>query len=181
MVSSCTAALGAGSSRLIHCPEPHKRATLQLLSAVGAFISVIFNGTVVITTQDPAYPTGITGMGIKFTATPADTSVSSFTTGNLVPTSMPSGTTIAALQLSYAQLTTLYQQLRQQDIPNQEAVLDTLIASAIVTVSALQTTVDGLAASTPDGSVILQGMQSVVANALASLKAAQGDEATQAD
>ena len=172
---------GGGFIASYTLPRAPQAGDTLTLSAVGAFISVIFNGTVVITTQDPAYPTGITGMGIKFTATPADTSVSSFTTGNLVPTSMPSGTTIAALQLSYAQLTTLYQQLRQQDIPNQEAVLDTLIASAIVTVSALQTTVDGLAASTPDGSVILQGMQSVVANALASLKAAQGDEATQAD
>ena len=91
------------------------------------------------------------------------------------------GATIGSLQLSYAQLVALYQQLRQQDIPNQETVLDGLIASAITTVTTLQSTVDAITAATPDGSVILQGMQSVVANALASLKAAQGDEATQDD
>ena len=91
------------------------------------------------------------------------------------------GATIGSLQLSYAQLVALYQQLRQQDIPNQEVVLDTLIASAITTVSGLQTTVDALVAQTADGSVILHGMQLVVANALASLQNAQTDESTQAD
>ena len=91
------------------------------------------------------------------------------------------GTTIGSLQLSFAQLVALYQQLRQQDIPNQEVVLDNLIASAITTVATLQITVDAIMATTADGSVILQGMRLVVANALTSLKNAQTDESTQAD
>lgn len=91
------------------------------------------------------------------------------------------GAVIGALQLSYAQLVTLYAELRQQDIPNQEAVLDGLIASAITTVSALQSTIDAIMASTPDGSVILAGMQNVVTNALMNLNLAQSDEAALAD
>lgn len=91
------------------------------------------------------------------------------------------GATIGALQLSYAQLVTLYQELRQQDVPNQAVVLDTLIASAITTVTALQATIDAIMAGTPDGSFILAGMQTVVANALQNLKLAQGDEGVLAD
>jgi hypothetical protein len=91
------------------------------------------------------------------------------------------GTTIGALQLSYAQLVSQYQQLRQQDIPNQEVVLDGLIASAITTVTALQGTIDAMTAATADGSVILHGMQAVVQAALTNLQNTQGDEAALAD
>lgn len=91
------------------------------------------------------------------------------------------GATIGALQLSYAQLVTLYQELRQQDVPNQEVVLDGLIAAAITTVTGLQSTLATIMAATPDGSVILHGMQAVVTAALANLNLAQGDESVLAD
>lgn len=88
---------------------------------------------------------------------------------------------IGPLQLSYAQLVTLYTELRQQDIPNAEVVLDGLIASAITTVLALQSILSAIVTATPDGSVILHGMQTVVANAIANLKQAQADESVLPD
>jgi hypothetical protein len=90
------------------------------------------------------------------------------------------GTTIGALQLSYAQLVALYQELRQQDIPNQEVVLDGLIASAISTVTVLQSTIDAIMES-GDAGFVLAGMQQVVANALTNLRNAQSDEGALAD
>jgi hypothetical protein len=90
------------------------------------------------------------------------------------------GAVIGALQLDYAQLVTLYAELRHQDIPNQEVVLDGFIATAITTVSSLMTTVDAIV-ETGDAGVVLQGMQTVVANALGSLKNAQSDEGSLAD
>jgi hypothetical protein len=90
------------------------------------------------------------------------------------------GVVLGSLQLSYAQLVALYQELRQQDVPNAEIVLDDLIASAITTVTTLQSTIDALMES-GDAGFVLAGMQQVVAAALMNLRVAQGDEGVLAD
>jgi len=90
------------------------------------------------------------------------------------------GAVIGALQLSYAQLVTLYAELRQQSVANEEVVLDGLIASAITTVMGLQSTIDAMMES-GDAGFVLAGMQLVVKNALTNLNAAQGDEGVLVD
>jgi hypothetical protein len=82
---------------------------------------------------------------------------------------------ISALQLEYAQLVTLYMELRQQDIPSQEVVLDGLIASALTTVTALLATLNTIV-ETGDAGILLRAMQSVVTSAVANLKNVQSDE-----
>jgi hypothetical protein len=85
------------------------------------------------------------------------------------------GAVIGSLQLSYAQLVTLYAELRQQDIPSQEVVLDSLISAALTTILTLQSTINAIV-ETGDAGILLHAMQSVVASAVTSLKNAQSDE-----
>jgi hypothetical protein len=84
-------------------------------------------------------------------------------------------TTIAALQLYYSQLISLYQQLRQQDVANQETVLDNLINQSVTVVSNLKTTIDTMM-QTGDAYFVLYGYQVMVANGLTNLLNAQSDE-----
>jgi hypothetical protein len=84
--------------------------------------------------------------------------------------------TTSALALEYAELTNVYPLLRQQDVPNQQEVLYANIATATTIVAALNTTIQTIMAQSTAGFVI-RGMQIVVANALASLKRVQFDEA----
>lgn len=84
---------------------------------------------------------------------------------------------ITALQLDYAQLINLYPQLLHQDVANQAAVLDILIAEAITIIGQLNTAVDAVTALVTDPNrAQLVVMQTIVASALASLKAVQADQ-----
>ena len=85
--------------------------------------------------------------------------------------------TIAALQLSYAQLLREYHILRHQDVANQKSVLDAVINQAVTTVTSLNATVESImAASNNPNAAQLAVMQTVVANALTSLLKVQVDE-----
>jgi hypothetical protein len=99
-------------------------------------------------------------------AAPAPVGAAQFTTN---------AATIAALQLSYAQLVVEYQILRHQDTANNRADLYAAINNAVTTVSTLNTTLSTLSA-TGDAGVVLQQMQIVVANALVALKLVQEGE-----
>ena len=83
--------------------------------------------------------------------------------------------TITALQLEYSQLINVYPLLIHQDTANNAADLDAAIAQAETVVASLHATIDGMMAS-GDAFYVLQGMQEVVAHALASLQAVQSDE-----
>lgn len=89
----------------------------------------------------------------------------------------PVPTTLAALQLEYAQLINVYPQLIHQDTANNETDLNAAIASAETIVAALNATIDAMMAS-GDASFTLASMQLVAAHALVNLKNAQntGDD-----
>ena len=82
---------------------------------------------------------------------------------------------LTALQLEYAQLVNLYPVLIHQDTANNQADLYAAIATAIIVVGQLNSTIDMLMASGDQG-FVLSRMQSIVASALINLKAAQFDE-----
>jgi hypothetical protein len=75
---------------------------------------------------------------------------------------------INALQLQYANLTNLYRQVYQQDVPNQAAVLDTYSTLAQTYILALQTTLNGMAQPNPPAydKFLLTTMQVIVDNAM---------------
>jgi hypothetical protein len=73
---------------------------------------------------------------------------------------------VSALQLSYAQLISIYRQLVHQDVANQAAVLDAIIANALTVVQSLNTTVQAIG-TTPATAFELSGIQTITANAVA--------------
>jgi hypothetical protein len=77
--------------------------------------------------------------------------------------------TVSSLALAYAQLTAVYPQIIHQDTENNRADLYAAIATAIATLCALNTTLQGMTAS-GDAAFVLADMQIVVANALAALQ-----------
>jgi len=82
------------------------------------------------------------------------------------------GTIVGSLALEYATLVSLYQQIRQQDIMNQETVLTGIINQAVTVVEQLIATLNTISV-TGMQALILQGMQIIAANALVNLQAAQ--------
>jgi hypothetical protein len=83
--------------------------------------------------------------------------------------------TIAALQLVYAQLVTVYAVLRHQDTANNRIDLYAAIATALIAVANLQFTINAMTA-TGDAALVLTGMQSVAASAFTSLQKVVADE-----
>ena len=77
--------------------------------------------------------------------------------------------TVAALALAYAQLTAVYPILIHQDTANNRADLYAAIKTAISTLCALNSTLQGMTAS-GDAAFVLADWQIVVANALAALQ-----------
>lgn len=82
---------------------------------------------------------------------------------------------IGPLQLSYAQLLSVYRQLINSDTPNLPADLNVEINTAVTVVGTLNTTIQAMTA-TGDASSQLAGMKIVVANALTELQNVQADE-----
>lgn len=83
--------------------------------------------------------------------------------------------TIAALQLSYAQLVVIYQQLRE-DFATDTGPLNTAINAAVTTLTALNATVQAMTAPAGDAASQFAGMRAVVANSLQQLLKVQSDE-----
>lgn len=85
-------------------------------------------------------------------------------------------TLLDAIQLEYAQLLNTYPLLIHQDTANNQSDLYAAIQQAETAVAALNVTVDAIMAETADTKIVLAGMQSVVAQALITLKNVIADE-----
>jgi hypothetical protein len=82
---------------------------------------------------------------------------------------------ITTLKLEYEQLLVNYKILREQDIVNQRAVLVATVASAVLLVGNLNTTLSGMTASGDNG-IRLAHMQTVVRGALKQVQDVHFDE-----
>jgi hypothetical protein len=73
-----------------------------------------------------------------------------------------------ALQLEQAALFHVYRKVLHQDIANQEAVLDGIIAQAATAIGNLNTTVQGMTPpfNNPDGQIQLVDLQTLLTNAV---------------
>lgn len=81
-------------------------------------------------------------------------------------------TQISALENERDQLLALYRQLLRQDVANQAVVRTSIIAQVATVLGNLNATVQAIT-STPQNSYALNGIQTVVANAVASVAKVQ--------
>jgi Concanavalin A-like lectin/glucanases superfamily len=166
--NASTLRLSVGSTIL----SDHTLATVNpgdiiRVEVVGSTITGKYNGAVIVTATRSDFSSGQPGLEVFWDVTQTDTFVSLFTTGNLIHSSVEA--TTATLQLVYAQLLAVYAVLRHQDTANNQIDLFAAIAQAKTTVATLNTTINSVTAS-GDALVKLLKMQSVVAQALATLQ-----------
>jgi hypothetical protein len=80
-----------GSMGLFVLNQSPQVGDTMLLASVGNTHSVFYNGTKVISAVDSVFTSGISGLGIKFSAAQPDTSVSLFTTGQAMTSNSQTG------------------------------------------------------------------------------------------
>lgn len=84
---------------------------------------------------------------------------------------------IGVLQLEMATLFHIYRRIIHQDVANQAAVLDTIIALAADSIQSLSTTVNAITPpSNPDQVIVLQDYQLILENAVVVMASVQAAE-----